>query len=189
MGIKFNSRAGIYFLNDNSYNFVTIRYNGSKHSIISQINDLWDNLFPSRPFEYAFLGDLLTEQYAEEKNKWPSSRPLVASPSSSASSSSASQASRLNTAPKKLASARFLTRKFFQIVRMLVLQFSKPVLIAKIIAWPIDYLAMSRWLESFVYRMDDMVIIALPDRRPHRPLYRIGHRRRKLICRRKAKPY
>jgi len=69
MGIKFNSRAGIYFLNDNSYNFVTIRYNGSKHSIISQINDLWDNLFPSRPFEYAFLGDLLTEQYAEEKNK------------------------------------------------------------------------------------------------------------------------
>lgn len=67
--MKFNSRAGIYFLNDNSYNFVTIRHNGSEHSLISQINDLWDNLSPSRPFEYAFLDDLMTEQYAEEKNK------------------------------------------------------------------------------------------------------------------------
>ena len=48
-----------------------------------------------------------------------------------------------------------------QIVKLLVWQFSKPVLIANIIAWPIAYLAMSRWLESFVYRIDNMIIMGL----------------------------
>ena len=40
------------------------------------------------------------------------------------------------------------------IVRMLVWQFSKPVLWANLIAWPVAWWAMSRWLSRFAYHVD-----------------------------------
>jgi putative ABC transport system permease protein len=33
-------------------------------------------------------------------------------------------------------------------------QFSKPVLVANVIAWPVAYWAMTRWLEGFARRID-----------------------------------
>jgi putative ABC transport system permease protein len=40
------------------------------------------------------------------------------------------------------------------IVRLMLGEFSKPVLWANLIAWPAAYLIMRRWLEGFVYRID-----------------------------------
>ena len=62
---------------------------------------------------------------------------------------------------KEIGIRKVFGAEIWQIVKLLVWQFSKPVLIANIIAWPLSYLAMSSWLESFVYRIDDMMIIAL----------------------------
>jgi putative ABC transport system permease protein len=41
-----------------------------------------------------------------------------------------------------------------QILRLLTWEFARPVLIANLIAWPIAWFAMQRWLESFAYRID-----------------------------------
>lgn len=40
------------------------------------------------------------------------------------------------------------------ITRLLVYQFTKPVLLANFIAWPIAWLAMNRWLNGFAYHVD-----------------------------------
>ena len=37
-------------------------------------------------------------------------------------------------------------------------EFSKQVLLANIIAWPIAFLLMEKWLENFVYRIDISVM-------------------------------
>ncbi|RYY73682.1 MAG: FtsX-like permease family protein [Gammaproteobacteria bacterium] len=42
----------------------------------------------------------------------------------------------------------------FNIIKLLLWQFSKPVLFANLIAWPIALYAASRWLEQFVDRID-----------------------------------
>jgi len=42
----------------------------------------------------------------------------------------------------------------YSIVKLLLWQFSKPVLFANLIAWPIALYAASRWLEQFVDRID-----------------------------------
>ena len=42
----------------------------------------------------------------------------------------------------------------FSIVLLLTTGFSKLVLLANLIAWPVAYLAMNRWLEQFAYRID-----------------------------------
>jgi putative ABC transport system permease protein len=40
------------------------------------------------------------------------------------------------------------------ILRLLLWQFLKPVLWANVIAWPVGYLVMKRWLEGFAYRIE-----------------------------------
>ncbi|MDG1707400.1 MAG: hypothetical protein P8H03_01490, partial [Emcibacteraceae bacterium] len=40
------------------------------------------------------------------------------------------------------------------IVKLLLIQFSKPILMANVIAWPIAYLNMEQWLSTFAYRID-----------------------------------
>ena len=40
------------------------------------------------------------------------------------------------------------------ILRLLLWEFSKPVLWANLIAWPVAYYFMNRWLEGFAYHVD-----------------------------------
>jgi putative ABC transport system permease protein len=42
----------------------------------------------------------------------------------------------------------------FDVVRLLVWQFTQPVLWANLIAWPLAWWAMRRWLDGFAYRVD-----------------------------------
>ena len=47
------------------------------------------------------------------------------------------------------------------IVHLLLWQFSKPVLIANIIAWPVAILVMQNWLERFSYRFNSLLMIPI----------------------------
>lgn len=42
----------------------------------------------------------------------------------------------------------------FEIVRLLLWQFSRPVLLANVIAWPVAYYAMGAWLQGFAQRVE-----------------------------------
>jgi putative ABC transport system permease protein len=39
------------------------------------------------------------------------------------------------------------------IVRLLIWEFAKPVLLANLVAWPLAYIVMRRWLDGFAYRI------------------------------------
>jgi putative ABC transport system permease protein len=41
----------------------------------------------------------------------------------------------------------------FDVVRLLLWQFTKPVLWANVVAWPLAYWAAAQWLEGFAYRV------------------------------------
>jgi putative ABC transport system permease protein len=47
------------------------------------------------------------------------------------------------------------------IVRLLLWQFSQPVMIANMIAWPIATYMMLSWLEAFPYRIDTLWLIPM----------------------------
>ncbi len=40
------------------------------------------------------------------------------------------------------------------IIRLLMWHLTRPVLLANLIAWPVAYVVMRRWLDSFAYRVD-----------------------------------
>ncbi len=55
---------------------------------------------------------------------------------------------------KEIGIRKVLGAKVQDVVRLLVLDFSKPVLIANIIAWPVAWFLMRDWLDGFEQRID-----------------------------------
>jgi putative ABC transport system permease protein len=53
---------------------------------------------------------------------------------------------------KEIGIRKVLGASIFRIVFLLSNEFSKWVLIANIIAWPLAYYFMNRWLQTFAYR-------------------------------------
>ncbi len=47
------------------------------------------------------------------------------------------------------------------IVILLVWQFSRPILLANLFAWPAAWVLMSGWLEGFEYRIGDTTVLVL----------------------------
>ena len=55
---------------------------------------------------------------------------------------------------KEIAVRKVMGARVFDIVGLLVWQFSKPVLAANLIAWPVAWYFLSDWLDGFVFRID-----------------------------------
>jgi putative ABC transport system permease protein len=55
---------------------------------------------------------------------------------------------------KEIGMRKVLGASVLDVVRLLVWQFSRPVLIANLIAWPVGFLAMRAWLHGFQHRID-----------------------------------
>ncbi|MGQ3049327.1 MAG: ABC transporter permease [Niveispirillum sp.] len=55
---------------------------------------------------------------------------------------------------KEIGIRKVLGASVLQLVRLLVWQFSRPVLIANLIAWPVAWYGLNRWLQGFAYRVD-----------------------------------
>ncbi|MCC3859887.1 ABC transporter permease [Pseudemcibacter aquimaris] len=160
--LKLESQPETYDLNQSYIESITIRFTDSPFNITSDVQKVWENVIPGVPFKYDHVIDKLINQYLAEKGQmtmFAAFSGLAIFIACLGLFGLASFTAERRT--KEIGIRKVFGAEVFQIVRMLVFQFSKPVLIANIIAWPIAYLAMSRWLESFVYRIDDMVIIAL----------------------------
>ncbi|MBU8923036.1 MAG: ABC transporter permease [Bacteroidales bacterium] len=55
---------------------------------------------------------------------------------------------------KEIGIRKALGASIGDIVRLLSMEFTRLVLLANVIAWPIAWLAMNRWLQSFAFRVD-----------------------------------
>jgi putative ABC transport system permease protein len=60
---------------------------------------------------------------------------------------------------KEIGIRKVMGGSVWSIVLLLTNDFSKLVLISNVIAWPVAYFAMNRWLENFAYRIDLTLLI------------------------------
>ena len=144
-----------YEANKDWFNKMTIAVNSDNYkSVLKKIETVWNKNLPSVPFEYQFLDDVVQNQYESEVtlgniiNSFTLMAILISSLGLfGLASFSAEQRS------KEIGIRKVLGASVSGIVQLLSKDFLKLVLISFVIATPIGWWAMNKWLQGFNYRV------------------------------------
>jgi putative ABC transport system permease protein len=119
------------------------------------INTVWDRMVPQRPLISYFVEERLDALYAANEKQGE----MFAAFSMFAIFVAALGLyglSRFNVVQRtrEVGIRKVMGATALNIVRLFVWQFSKPVVVANIIAWPIAWFFMREWLNEFAYRIE-----------------------------------
>ncbi len=150
-------RPEVYSLNTRGLNFMAVRFKGSPQKILTQVNAVWKNVMGDVEIETDFADQLVAgefEQVRTEEQIFGSFSILAILIACMGLFGSASFTVEQRT--KEIGLRKVMGAKVKNIVSLLLWQFSKPVLIATIIAWPVAIFAMQKWLERFQYQINPL---------------------------------
>lgn len=132
-----------------------VKLDGNNLSLaITGIGELWKKMVPHRPFEYRFMDDAFNELYESENrlakvlSVFAGIAILLACLGLLGLSSFAAQ-QRI----KEIGIRKVLGASLFQIVTILSKEFILLALLAFLLAFPIGWWAVNRWLQDFSYRI------------------------------------
>jgi putative ABC transport system permease protein len=165
--VHFNSlhatiRPEIYHLNHAWGSILSVRYVGNPDTLLANIEALWVKTAPTVPFYHSFLRQDIAKLYQTEQGQakmFAAFSGLAIFIACLGLYGLANFTATRRT--KEIGIRKVMGASVFDIVKLLLWQFSKPVFIANLIAWPIAYWAMSDWLQLFVYRIDNSDILIL----------------------------
>ncbi len=138
------------------FNWLTVNVApGRMAEVQAAVGDVWKQLAPAVPIRSHFVADDLSAQYDTDAQRgkiftgFAVFAVLIACLGLfGLASFSASRRT------KEIGMRKVLGASVFDIVRLLVWQFSRPVIVANLIAWPISFYVMHRWLAGFKYAID-----------------------------------
>jgi putative ABC transport system permease protein len=131
-------------------------------STLDFIEEKWQEFCPTFPFEYTFLDDNLNEQYiAEQKigRVFTYFSILCIFIACLGLFGLASYTAEQRT--KEISIRKVMGASVKSVVVLLSKEFSIWVILANIIAWPIAFLALKKWLQNFSYSVDQNVLTYL----------------------------
>jgi putative ABC transport system permease protein len=127
---------------------------GTIAGTLRSIENIWKELEPAQPFPYVFLDDSFDRLYRSEQRMGQIfiSFTLMAIFISclglfGLASFSADQRT------KEIGIRKVLGASVSNVVVLLSRDFTKWVILANIVAWPVAYLIMNKWLQNFAYRI------------------------------------
>jgi putative ABC transport system permease protein len=122
---------------------------------LGAIDELWKRLGEPKPIQRVFVDKYVQDQYADDikQGQMFAGFALVALFIACLGlfGLSAFTAERRT---KEIGIRKAMGAGRGEMVRMLLLQFTRPVLWANLIAWPVGYYVMNRWLHGFAYRIE-----------------------------------
>lgn len=151
----------IYYINQEFYNRLTLKVETENiERVITDVAAIWKDMFPQVPFSQTFLDDKIAEQYKADQDQGRlfllfAALAIIISCLGLYGLANFTAERRI----REIGIRKVMGASVFDVVHLLVWQFSKPVIIANLIAWPISFYAMSRWLEGFTHRIEDITII------------------------------
>jgi putative ABC transport system permease protein len=131
-----------------------VRYKGDPATINARVEGVWKRLFPAIPYEGEFSEDIVGKLYAAEAARaqiFAGFAVLAVVIGCLGLFGLAAFTAERRT--KEIGIRKVLGARTPDIVRLLVWQFSQPVLIANLIAWPVAWWAMRSWLNGFDARI------------------------------------
>ena len=145
----------MYTMRHNAFGDIMVRYKGEPSKIRDQVEAVWTRNVPQVPFDGRFVEDIVREQYQREEAR----AQLFAAFALLAVVIACLGLFGLAAFTAERRTKEIGIRKVFgarsrDIVRLLAWQFSKPVIVANLIAWPIAWWVMRDWLNGFDSRID-----------------------------------
>jgi putative ABC transport system permease protein len=134
--------------------WMLIRYRGDPQAIRSAVEQKWKELVNDVPFEAKFSEDIVREQYKSEQSRaeiFAAFSLLAVLIGCLGLFGLAAFTAERRT--KEIGIRKVLGARTQDIVRLLVWQFSRPVIVANLIAWPIAWWVMRDWLNGFDQRI------------------------------------
>jgi ABC-type antimicrobial peptide transport system permease subunit len=127
---------------------------GEVEGVVSELQDIWKELNPAYPFQFSFLDQDIANQYTAEKrlgnifNVFASLAIII-----SCLGLYGVSAYLAERRTRELGIRKVLGASGGQLVYLLGMTFTRPILIAMCIAVPLSWYAMELWLSGFVFRV------------------------------------
>ncbi|MFT7286004.1 MAG: putative ABC transport system permease protein [Halieaceae bacterium] len=162
--IKHGIRPTAFLNNPGAFREVTVNFEPGAdiRRLRADVESVWKDLIPMTPINYEFLSAMVSAQYEDEERQatlfaaFSLLAILIACLGLYGLASFTTERRTGEIGIRKVLGARVI-----DIVRLLVWQFSRPVLLANIVAWPAAWVLMRSWLEGFQYRIGGVDIVIL----------------------------
>ncbi|MFQ6116500.1 MAG: ABC transporter permease, partial [bacterium] len=146
----------LLYINPEHYYLVAVKLRAQDFpTTLTKLEEVWKNVLPDAPFKYTYLEDTYNSLYvAEEKIR----RLLVIFAGLAVFVACLGLFGLVSfmteRRSKEIGIRKALGASVNRIVTLLLSDFTKWVLLANLIAWPIAWYAMNRWLENFAFRIN-----------------------------------
>ncbi len=122
---------------------------------LATIEQVWQKMETGRPFDYSFLDETFGRLYRSEQRLGQIFIFFTLIAIVIAALGLFGLASfTVNQRSKEIGIRKILGASTPNVVLLLSKEFTKWVILANVIAWPLAYFAMNKWLQNFAYRID-----------------------------------
>jgi putative ABC transport system permease protein len=161
--IKFGVRPTAYMLNPNRFRVANLTFKTNDiPQLMGKIESVWKEVAPLQPINLQFLDEMMKAQYEQEavQARMFSAFSLLAIVIACLGLYGLA-AFTTERRTREIGIRKVMGARIWDIIVLLIWQFSKPVIVANVIAWPVAIYAMLNWLESFSYRIDSLWILPI----------------------------
>jgi putative ABC transport system permease protein len=148
-------QPGFFRYDRRNFPLMIVRYEGDPQQVRSRVEAVWKRLVPDVPFEAEFTDEIVAELYSAETARGQIFAGFalfaVFIGCMGLFGLAAFTAERRT---KEIGIRKVLGARTRDIVRLLVWQFTRPVILANLIAWPVAWWVMRDWLNTFDARID-----------------------------------
>ena len=140
----------LYYYRTDGLNCLLIRFNGSPSIADQRVGAIWKRMVPQVPYASRFVDDIVYDLYsADEKRAELFGMFAILAVVIGCLGLYGLAAFSAAQRTKEIGIRKVLGARTRDIVKLLVWQFSRPVLIANMIAWPVAWWVMRDWLARF----------------------------------------
>lgn len=160
--LKAVTRPEIYFFHPAVTDVLSISYQGSGELMLEKLRNLWRGTMGDAVFTVSFIEAVLAREFFQERRE---GQMLVVfalfSMFIACLGLYGASAFSVERRTKEIGIRKVMGAEIRQIVTLLLWQFSKPVLLANVIAWPAALWGILMWLQKFPYQIDVVILIPL----------------------------
>jgi putative ABC transport system permease protein len=140
----------LFFNSNGGHTHMIVRFNGDPAAVRSSLENMWKTITADVPFDAKFSDDIIGELYeAEDARAATFAAFAVLAVIVGCLGLFGLAAFTAERRTKEIGIRKVLGARTRDIVQLLVWQFTRPVIIANLIAWPVAWWLMRDWLNSF----------------------------------------